>query len=94
MQKRCEMRARLDIRSVVREWRKKGKHACRHGVFFDLPLVVHCPCLQPRSEADWNHAVLMPALHEDLKCIVTDTFNASEYRRLGILQAEARRLCW
>jgi hypothetical protein len=36
----------------------------------------------------------MPALDGTLKTIVAVKFDASSFRRLGVLQAEARRLGW
>jgi hypothetical protein len=50
--------------------------------------------LVPNLEADWEHAILMPALDFELKAIVTDTFDVDQFRRLGVLQAEARRRNW
>jgi hypothetical protein len=94
MQLRCEMRLAQDIRAVMRQWRREGKYACRHGVLYDTWSPIECPCLGPESQADWSHAVLMPALGVDLKCIVTDTFDAHNFQRLGILQASARRRNW
>ena len=55
----------------------------------------HCPCLArvPEHEA-WLNAVLMPVLDPDLKTIVTAPFAADGFRRIGVLQAELRRLGW
>jgi hypothetical protein len=36
----------------------------------------------------------MPALDEDLKCIVTDAFDLVSFQRLGSLQAEMKRRNW
>jgi hypothetical protein len=95
MQRKCQLRSIHNIRTVMQEWRKEGKHVCRHGVFFSAPASsIDCPCLQDGSSADWNGAVLMPALNEDLKCIVTDTFNAHCFQRLGVMQVTARRMNW
>ena len=93
MQKRCELRAKNSYATVRRTWIREGKYVCPHGVFFALPQT-ECPCLLPRSTADWTDAVLMPALHEDLKCIVTDTFDDIGFRRLGVLKSEMRRRNW
>jgi hypothetical protein len=90
MQRSCELRGRQEFHVIKKRWRQQGKHVCRHGVFFDATPDA-CPCLQPPLEADWSEAVLMPALHHRLMCIVTDSFNRSEYQRLEVLQAEARR---
>ena len=46
------------------------------------------------TEANWQYAKFMPALDADLKSIVAVAFNRSTYKRLGLLQAEARRLGW
>jgi hypothetical protein len=89
-----EVRMRVDFGAMKRTWKREGKFACRHGFFFDAASLDSCPCMSPPREADWSSAVLMPALNPSLKCIVTDTFNASEYKRIGVLQAEARRLRW
>ena len=90
---KCNMRNRHNIQTVIKEWRREGKHVCRHDVFFSAAISsVDCPCLLEGSIADWSGAVLMPALNHDLKCITTDTFNRVEFRRLGQVQAEARRL--
>jgi hypothetical protein len=94
MVKRCEMKLKLNIHTEMRQWRIKGKFVCRHGVFFDAAPPVACPCLQAGGHADWSNAMMMPALHNDLKCVVADTFDASSFQRLGILQAEARRRSW
>ena len=91
MQKLCELRSRREFHAAKNKWRREGRHVCRHGVFFDSPPAACCPCLAPSSDADWIHAVLMPALDPALKCIATDTFKRHEYQRLGVLQAEARR---
>ena len=85
---------RHEFGAMKRAWKREGKSVCRHGVFFDVAQLDSCPCLSLPGAADWNRAVLMPALHEGLKCIVTDTFSVSEYKRLGVLQAEARCLRW
>ena len=42
------------------------------------------------TEDDWRHAVYMPALDADLKCIVAVHFDRGSFKRLGTLQAEAR----
>ena len=46
------------------------------------------------TEADWQYAKYMPAFDEELKCIVTVAFDMNTYKRLGLLQADARRLGW
>ena len=94
MQRRCEMRARLDIAVMRRQWKREGKSICRHGVFFATPHISTCPCLQPPLEADWSTARMMPVPHEDLKCITVDTFEQWSFRRLGVIQAELRRRRW
>ena len=95
MQRLCEILAQQEFNAVKTRWRKEGKYVCRRGVFLDAAAPSRaCPCTQEASAADWNHAVLMPALHDDLKCIVTDTFARETFQRLGVLQAEARRRGW
>ena len=46
------------------------------------------------TEADWQYAKFMPALDEELKSIVAVAFDTNTYKRLGLLQADARRLGW
>jgi hypothetical protein len=94
LQKVAELKDRQEFSSVKKAWTKKGKHVCRHGVFFNAGGSATCPCLLPHGEADWSNAVLMPALNSSLKCIVTDTFNQHGFDRLGVLRAEARRRNW
>ena len=85
---------KLSFESQRLEWRNAGKHVCRHGVFFDTTSPFPCPCLGPPLSADWSRAILMPALHNDLKCIVTDSFDQASFVRLGQLHAEIRRRGW
>ena len=84
----------LTFETQRKEWRRSGRHVCRHGVFFDETLPHPCPCTQTANVADWSRAILMPALHDELKCIVTDTFARETFQRLGVLQAEVRRRGW
>ena len=90
----AELKERQEFSSVKKAWAMKGKHVCRHGVFFNLGKSGSCPCLLPHGEADWKEAVLMPMLNASLKCIATDTFNQHGFDRLGVLRAEARRRNW
>ena len=60
-----------------------------YASYWGLPMPVYT-----RLEADWSLAVLMPALHNELKCIVVDTFNPHQFQRLGVLRAEVRRRLW
>jgi hypothetical protein len=94
MQRLSVRREREEFNAVKRAWRRRGAHVCRHGVFLNVQSVVACPCTVPRLEADWSQAVLMPALDPLTKCIITDTFDPLTFRRLGVLQAETRRLRW
>jgi hypothetical protein len=94
MQKRCERIAKHNYQAARRDWRKKGKFVCPHGVFFDVLAIVDCPCLRPAGAADWRNALLMPALNLDLKCIVTDSFDQHTFQRIGVLKSQARRLNW
>jgi hypothetical protein len=91
VQKTCELLDKQEFHNVKRTWQKSGKHVCRHGVFFRQHPQSYCPCMSDDDDADWQHAVLMPALNGSLKCVVTDTFARHTYQRLGVLQAEARR---
>ena len=76
-------------------WRLNGKPACRHGVLFTHLPANGCKCMSTDSaEADWQHARYMPALNADLKCIATARFHLPTFRRLGLLQAQARALHW
>jgi len=45
-------------------------------------------------DSDWQHAVYMPGLDSELKCIVAVPFNRLAFKRLAVLQAEARALRW
>ena len=94
MSKINDKKMREEFGAMKLTWKREGKFVCRHGVFFDVASLDSCPCMTPPRTADWCSAVLMPALNPCLKCIVTDTFNASEYKRIGLLQAETRRLRW
>ena len=60
MQKRCEIRARNNYTTLLRQWRREGKYVCPHGVFFDTLIPIECPCLRAPSNADWRRAILMP----------------------------------
>ena len=78
-------------------WRDAGKQVCRHGVFFDIfdtRSRIACPCTDAPLDADWNRAVLMPTISDELKCIVVDTFDQHLYQKLGVVQAEIRRRGW
>ena len=94
MQHRCADYESRCFDSVKAHWKREGRHVCRHGVFFGAGFRAPCPCLSPASTADWSTAILMPALDTNLKCIVTDSFDRSEFMRLGLLQAELRRRQW
>ena len=76
-------------------WRIKGKPACRHGVLFAHPPADGCKCMDTSStEADWQHARYMPAIDDDLKCIIAVRFHQQSYKRLALLQAEIRARRW
>ena len=76
-------------------WRASGKTVCRHGVFWRRRVLPACPCMLDDVEhVAWIDAVWMPALDHTLRCLVVTPFDAQYFRRLGILQAEARRLHW
>jgi hypothetical protein len=94
MLNRCEKRAKNSYTKALREWRKEGNYVCAHGVFFDAPTPIDCPCLQKRASADWSHAVMMPALDYDLKSIGTDSFQEHAFQRIGVLRAAIRKLNW
>jgi hypothetical protein len=76
------------------EWRRAGRHVCRHGVFFKRQPPRGCPCLSTNAATDWSNAVLMPRLDNELKTIVVCKFDADRFQRLGFLHAEARRRAW
>ena len=76
-------------------WRLKGKPTCRHGVLFTHLPPTGCKCMEPNSDdSDWQHAKYMPALNATLKCVVAVRFERQAYKRLGIVQAEARTMKW
>ena len=76
-------------------WRLKGKPTCRHGVLFTHLPSTGCKCMAPNSDdSDWQHAKYMPALNASLKCVVAVRFQRQAYKRLGIVQAEARAMRW
>ena len=76
-------------------WRNSGRRACRHGVLFADAPGVNCPCVNSTtSEGDWHSAAWMPAISEDLKALIAVKFEAANYKRLGVLQAELRRRQW
>jgi hypothetical protein len=76
-------------------WRLKGKPTCRHGVLFTHLPPTGCKCMKTDSDdSDWQYAKYMPALNTTLKCIVAVRFERQAYKRLGIVQAEARTLRW
>ena len=83
---------------VVRKaaWRFKGKYSCRHGVLFRSAPAGGCKCMtMPVSlDADWEHAVYMPALCHELKIVVAVPFVKTSYERLAILRARAARFGW
>ena len=75
--------------------RLRGKPACRHGVLFSHLPADGCKCLSATStDLDWQHAMFMPALDPELKLITATPFLKPSFRRLAVLQAEARRLLW
>ena len=74
-------------------WQQKGLFACRHGVLFDLPKGSSCPCMQRTTQdSDWRKAKYMTRIDHDLKNIVAVQFVLPEFRRLGQLRAELKRL--
>ena len=76
-------------------WRIKGKPACRHGVLFAHLAAEGCKCMDTSStEEDWRHAKYMPALDDDLKCIIAVRFHQQSYKRLALLQADIRARQW
>ena len=76
-------------------WRIKGKTACRHGVLFAHPPPGGCKCMETSStEEDWRHAKYMPAIDNDLKCIVAVRFHQQSYKRLAVVQADIRARQW
>ena len=76
-------------------WRFKKRPCCRHGVLFmQLPQNA-CRCMSPESDDEsWQHARYMPALDPELKSIVAVPVHKPSFKRLAVLQAEARSLSW
>ena len=76
-------------------WILRGKPSCRHGVLFSHLPAGGCKCMSAHSsDEDWVHARFMPALDPELKRITATPFVRDSFRRLAVLQAEARRLLW
>jgi len=76
-------------------WRMRGRPVCRHGVLFTRMPATGCKCLDPSSvSADWSSARYMPHLDEELKVITAVPFVLESFRRLGVLQAQARNWDW
>ena len=76
-------------------WRLRRRPSCRHGVLFTALPENGCKCMSLDScEADWREARFMPALDHELKCLIAVPFSMPAFKRLSILQAEARRLDW
>ena len=94
MMKVAKMRDECSFNEARRSWRSSGKHVCRHGVLYERAFMASCPCLAPVHERDWTEAMFMAALDHDLKCVVAIPFDANNFTRLGIVQAEMRRLNW
>ena len=82
--------------TLLKDWWAKGRHVCRHGVFFRAPLGSPCSCMRGGSAEMhvWTRATFMPALDSTLKTLVAVPFDASRFQRLARLQAEVRRLGW
>ena len=81
------------VRKAV--WHFKGRPSCRHGVLYTQLPPTGCKCMADSSlEADWQFAKFMPTLDEELKCITAAPFDKDTFKRLAVLQAEARRLGW
>ena len=93
-----EREARLATCGFIQKraaWKLKGKHVCRHGVFFRGVPGRGCPCMDAEAHADdWRAAQFMPSLDGDLRAIIVVPFNLDRFQRLGILQAEVRRRGW
>ena len=77
-------------------WRSTGGFTCPHGVCFLNGQGRICPCVRIDDNAHeaetWRMAKKMPAIAHDLKAIVMVPFLVEEYRRIGSLRAEMRRL--
>eukprot|EP00973_Karenia_brevis_P013127 1780492-Karenia_brevis.AAC.1 len=75
-------------------WKMQGRNVCRHGVFFSSRQKGTCPCLQKEGlrQSDWEHAKFMPMLCADTKAILTTRFDPNNFKRIGVLRAQARRL--
>ena len=74
-------------------WQKRGLHVCRHGVFFRLPRGSACDCMAAAFAGQcWRKAASMPMIDCEAKALVVTGFEALSFQRLGVLQAELRRL--
>eukprot|EP00973_Karenia_brevis_P068285 9499557-Karenia_brevis.AAC.1 len=71
-------------------WIARGRHVCRHGMFFNRKPCHGCQCLAQC----WDHVSWMPKLDTELKALVIVPFQAHEIQRLGQIQAELRRREW
>ena len=85
MTNQCQQRNRAGHFHFFGKW---GKYEKKKG--FD-----GCKCMDTDStEADWQLAKYMPAIDDDLKCIVAVRFDRQAYKRLAHLQAEIRARQW
>ena len=82
----------FSVRRVA--WRKKGRHVCRHGVFFAAPVGTACQCMGDAGHMVWTKAKFMPAIDLSLRGLIAVPFDPSRFQRLGQLQAQLRRLGW
>jgi len=87
---------RCDFAAKRMAWRQRGLFVCRHGVFFVAAQGRNCPCMSAHASDDmaWQHARYMPALNEQLRKLIAVPFNAQQYVRLGVLQAQMRASRW
>eukprot|EP00973_Karenia_brevis_P040259 5561140-Karenia_brevis.AAC.1 len=92
------MSERLRMRSFAARkisWKASNKTVCRHGVFFASSQAVCCPCMSTSSsEDDWHLARHMASLDHELRAIIVVPWDSRNFKRLGQLRAEMRRLNW
>ena len=76
-------------------WKAKGMVVCRHGVLWKKRQLASCPCMSNDiGHTAWIDARWMPALDHASQCLIVTPFDEQSFSRLGVLQAEMRRLGW
>ena len=73
-------------------WRARGKHVCRHGVFFEITgHAYQCNCLNNAIADRWQAARFMPAIDDDLHMMVAVDFDDANRQTVQQLHYELRR---